>query len=536
MPCAECGEQNTIGKCSYGYGSCSREVCPTHGLRCPGCEGVFCSPHFGDHLNSSEFCREKFRREREEPPPKSTAPVLTEQTGSGKEPSLTDGGSQKDPGSFQSYYSPGICPSCGFGYEDTKILEWARLVRQQEETLACNAALREVCGERDLDPGWVDATQDDDRAKAAMEEARKRAPAHAVVLAFEEVEQIYSDIGVQSVDAHNVVGQNAVKTGTSRREQNRNGTHAILQNFYEQNHDCQAAKGQAVCLWTSQAGKLESLVGAGEVMNSAYCQTGQGAQCKICEAVQAEFHLLQRAQFLLEHAEVPLSFVGLQWCLAFRRGGREGLEQFLRANGPAFLDFLTGCTRTQIENNLGRLDRLIPALASESPAEPEPVTGSTSSVLKAVSTACPEVLVLVRQRWAAFCEFYRQQFLEVCRSLPGREMDLASIAERLRAVEADAIRAARALWNDRKQRPRLVEEQGFDCELKAGANLYSIITGAGLANSAAEAKNFIKTGKVTVSGVAIKDEKAKMPGESGDLVTVTVTKKKGDDSKIVKLI
>ena len=533
MPCAECGEQNTIGKCTYGYGSCRREVCSDHGGPCPGCGEIFCAPHTGDHLNSSPACAEHAKSQL-----KPSSPPLPSQGGSGTSVAESSTGGQKDPGSFQSYYAPAICPSCGFGYEETKILEWARLVRRKEEKQAYDAALREVCTERKLDDSIVE-DDNSEKAVAAVKEARKRALAKPVVLCLEEVEKMYSDMGVQSVDAHNVVGQNSVKTSTSRKDQKRNGTHAILQNFYEQNHDCQAAKTQAICLWGSQASTLESLVGPGEVMRSEYCQTGQGAQCKICESVQAEFHLLQRAQFLLEHEEVPLSFVGLQWCLAFRRGGREGLEQFIRANGPAFLDFLTDCTRAQIESNLRRLDVLIPALRPDSPGEPEAITGSTSSVLKGVCTACPPVLVLVRQRWNAFCDFYRQQFLEVCRSSPGREMDLESIAARLTAVDADAIRAARALWNDRKQRPRLVEEQGFDCELKAGTALYAVLTGAGLANSRKEAETFIANGKVTVNEVATTDTKGKIPGERGELVTVTVTTGKGTKakttSKVIKL-
>lgn len=546
MPC-QCGAAE-IGTCTYGYGSCNRPVCSTHGGNCPGCGEVFCRSHLGDH---SPGCTKAakgplFSDEDSTDEDSTDAPVA-------KEKPLPKTAAQPESGigaQLKAHYADETCPSCGLRYDDVKLLAWARIVQQKEESTAFNIALRAICQEEDLDAGVIDAelsggtsgeggraaSSSDLYEKALRIQAAARERARAKPLSKEQATKVFVDMGVQSVDAHNVIGQNAIKTGSSRLDQGNHGTHSVMEEFYRR-HDC---RGLESCVWKVEAAKLESLIGTGAVMAEAYCQRGKGAQCKVCESIQGEWHLLQRGSCLLSNARVPLQFVGLQWCRMYCGG--EASAEAVRSRPAAFLAFLRKCTEWQIERNLAALNDLIGPGDASGPAVvvvSSTASGATGTEMRAVATPCPAVLAFIKARRAEFEAFYRERFLQICEMPPHHAIDAERVISGFTGVNADAVVATRRLWTSKETRPSDAQERGFDAEVKRGTKahnaLVQVMPGGKMCSSGKEAKAFLTRGVVKVDGVVIGEEYT-FDGPPGTIVSVTVVVKKQPVTRTFKIV
>ncbi|WP_377705558.1 hypothetical protein [Pseudoduganella sp. UC29_71] len=457
------------------------------------------------------------------------------------------------------YLGADTCPSCRCTHESMKRLMWARKMAKDELKMAINKAYAATCAEFELDGALVRADCTDEDSPQLMSAAFGRAKQDAAprfdtllkelsaLLGQEAARAAWEVLGTQKIDAHNVIGQNAIKTGTSHANQG-GGSHAVIEKFYAR-HVCLSAVD---CMWKKQAGHVEDLIGVGGVMSSIYCQTGPGGQCKICEAEQGEWHLLQRGLFFLDEKDVPLEFVGLQWCGLFLAGlddeelGALRLEpachgairQQIQRRREQFVAFLEKWTCWQIAKNLGGLKALCEERArkaTDGKLGAASVEGSVGTVIKVVQSTCPDIFSFLLEHWEEFGKEYQSGFLEVCRLPVGPSVSAAALIKAFEHLQ-DNIADAERLWKQVGERTDDAAQRGYDAEVEVAAYLHAVIrTHLKFCFSRGDAEAAILRGAVNVAGAVVKDKTARVPGEAGDIVAISYTAKGKTTTKHVRL-
>jgi hypothetical protein len=418
------------------------------------------------------------------------------------------------------YPGEGICPSCANSYASMRRVMWAKKVETDEYDAAYAVAINEKCKEKGLDRGFVEA--DVEGHKEFLQSVRDAVD----IKQFDQVQvrAAYELVSPQKIDAHNIIGQNAIKTSTSKQ----GGTYAIIRDYYKSGHP----HGSSPCLWDRFSGRVDSLIGSGGVMNSAYCRTQAGAQCKICEAVQGEWHILQRCNFLLENPETPLEFVGMQWCSQFlgtpvRAENYAEAREAILSRGGEFITYLEHWTVWQLEQNLIELKRIIEGEKKFETGTVDPSSaevsnsGAVGSVIRTTVSSCPAIFTSIVDSWVKFRYVYIQEFTEVSRRAPNNPIRYDDVIEGFKDLR-DRITKAEILYEGINDRVAPLVIHNFS----ADQMLHAVLSSTRLSNSGNEAKSAISQGRVKIAGTTqISNAKLSTYGVSGDVLLELTTKK-----------
>lgn len=418
------------------------------------------------------------------------------------------------------FLQEGVCPSCCFRYDSIRILMWASKVEKDGLLLGVSKIIQQ----RGIELFDELPTDDPLRLEVEREGALwiEQNP-----LKFETVEIAYKQIGNQKIDAHNIIGQNAVKTEENQLHTG-GGTFSIIHDFYFENHKC---NDKYTCSWMKDKRQVEILLGDGGVMSDVYCQKKRGGQCKNCESAQGEWHLLQRCNFFLEHPDTcPLEFIGLQWCAAFLKLGKPidrvdlpKVRLALLNDLKGFHAFLTEMTKLQIDRAFVALDKLCGGRlgkVSATTVKSDTISGPTETTLKAISTGCPVVMDLLSEM--PFEIYYKDKFLSICNAKPHHPIKLDVVVRSFQDL-AGRVPRALVLYDNREARPR---EEVVVPLYGAGIALAAIVRDmVKEVSSMPQSKDLVKRGKVSVNGNVYNKDGTKLQdcgGPNGDGVFVIV--------------
>lgn len=247
-----------------------------------------------------------------------------------------------------------ICPSCERKYQDASYIAWLRTAEKM------------VGGPLKLTPETAE------RLRSSLEKGLRE---------------------LKKTDAHAIIGQTAIHDWTVE----------IIKEFYRER---------------AQQNPPDNipLLGKTYIMEPYFCEVGIYAQCEICEAVQADYCLLQRYQKVAQ-TSLPLSFMGKVWLERYKSKEKptgipqeiiksQGFEKYVYTETNYQINRILRGLKSQLEDERKK---------SQAPVKTSPVKTNQSTVLQQEGPNS-KVMQFILENWDIFQKYYIEEMLKRCKT------------------------------------------------------------------------------------------------------------------------